>query len=62
MHEIIKVIDDWERALDNMETIHAVFFDQAKSVRPGEPQEADAETQETAPTISHIMDSRMAEW
>ncbi len=32
-----------------------------QSVRPGEPLEADAETQETATTILHIIDSTMAE-
>ncbi len=32
-----------------------------QSVRPGEPQEADAETQETATTIPHTLDSRVAE-
>ncbi len=26
MGAIVKVIDDWERALDSKETIHAVFF------------------------------------
>ncbi len=31
-----------------------------QSVRLGEPQEADAKTQETGTTISHIMDRRMA--
>jgi hypothetical protein len=31
MHVIVKVIDDWERALDNKETIHAVFFDFSKA-------------------------------
>jgi hypothetical protein len=37
------------------------LFQLQQSVRPGEPQEADAETQETATTIPNIMDSRMAE-
>ncbi len=32
-----------------------------QSVRPGEPQEADADTQETATIIPHIMDSRVVE-
>ncbi len=32
-----------------------------QSVRPGELQEAYAETQETASTIPHIMDSRVVE-
>ena len=31
MDAIVKVIDDWERALDNKETIHAVFFDFSKA-------------------------------
>ncbi len=32
-----------------------------QSVRPGKPQEDDAETHETATTIPHIMDGRMAD-
>jgi hypothetical protein len=31
MDAIVKVIDDWERALDNKETIHAFFFDLSKT-------------------------------
>jgi hypothetical protein len=31
MGAIVKVIEDWERALDNKETIHAVFFDFSKA-------------------------------
>ncbi len=31
MDTIVKVIDDWERALDNKDTILAVFFDFSKA-------------------------------
>jgi hypothetical protein len=31
MDAIVKVIDDWERALDNKETIHAAFYGFSKA-------------------------------
>ena len=31
MNALIKVIDDWEDATDNNQTIHAVFFDFQKA-------------------------------
>jgi hypothetical protein len=31
MDAIVKVIDDWERALDNKETIHPAFYDFSKA-------------------------------
>jgi hypothetical protein len=31
MDAIVKYIVDWERALDNKETIHAVYFDFSKA-------------------------------
>jgi hypothetical protein len=57
MDAILKVIDDWEGALDNKETIYAVFFDLSKAFDLVNHKRLMQKLKNLLPPY-HIMDSR----